>query len=177
MRLADLMPNADVLIALEPDELGLQMLPVLLVWPHARNPMQLGHFLRSIVGDGRSRDHLGQFPPHQIAEVELALREAWAWLEGAGLLMPDPKWQHPSLVRILSRRARQFAREVDPRRAFSARHLPKESLHSKIREDVWQDFHRGKYDTAVFEAMKAVEVAVRDAVADHPCAPLLGVKL
>ena len=32
-----------------------------------------------------------------------------------------------------------------------------------IREDVWALYHRGKYDTAVFEAMKAVEVAVREA--------------
>lgn len=32
-----------------------------------------------------------------------------------------------------------------------------------IREDVWALYHRGKYDTAVFEAMKAVEVGVREA--------------
>ena len=32
-----------------------------------------------------------------------------------------------------------------------------------IRDDVWALFHRGRYDTAVFEAMKAVEVAVREA--------------
>jgi len=36
-------------------------------------------------------------------------------------------------------------------------------LHPTIREDVWALYHRGKYDTAVFEAMKAVEVAVREA--------------
>ena len=41
--------------------------------------------------------------------------------------------------------------------------IPKDTLHSKIREDVWALYHRGKYDTAVLEAMKAVEVAVRDA--------------
>ena len=41
--------------------------------------------------------------------------------------------------------------------------LPKETLHPAIREDVWSLYHRGKYDTAVFEAMKAVEVSVRDA--------------
>jgi uncharacterized protein (TIGR02391 family) len=50
-------------------------------------------------------------------------------------------------------------------------------LHPKIREDVCANFSSGKYDTAVFEAMKAVEVAVRDAVAGQPCAPLVGVKL
>jgi uncharacterized protein (TIGR02391 family) len=36
-------------------------------------------------------------------------------------------------------------------------------LHPAIREDVWALYHRGKYETAVFEAMKAVEVAVREA--------------
>jgi hypothetical protein len=44
-----------------------------------------------------------------------------------------------------------------------------------IREDVWSLYHRAKYDTAVFEAMKAVEVAVRDA-GELPDS-LLGVKL
>jgi uncharacterized protein (TIGR02391 family) len=64
---------------------------------------------------------------------------------------------------MLSRRARQLAAEPDARKAFSARRIPKEVLHASIREDVWSLYHRGKYDTAVFEAMKAVEVAVRDA--------------
>ncbi|MGH6848784.1 MAG: TIGR02391 family protein [Methylocella sp.] len=36
-------------------------------------------------------------------------------------------------------------------------------MNPRIREDVWSHYHRGKYDTAVFEAMKAVEVAVRAA--------------
>jgi uncharacterized protein (TIGR02391 family) len=36
-------------------------------------------------------------------------------------------------------------------------------LNPAISEDVWALYHRGKYDTAVFEAMKAVEVAVRGA--------------
>src|SRR5262249_16812559 len=44
-----------------------------------------------------------------------------------------------------------------------------------IREDVWSLYHRSKYDTAVFEAMKAVEVAVREA-GEMPDS-LLGVKL
>jgi uncharacterized protein (TIGR02391 family) len=56
-----------------------------------------------------------------------------------------------------------LAAEPDIRRTLSFRRLPKDSLHPAIREDVWELFHRGKYDTAVFEAMKAVEVAVRAA--------------
>jgi len=41
--------------------------------------------------------------------------------------------------------------------------LRKEALNQTIREKVWQLFCNEQYDTAVFEAMKAVEVAVRAA--------------
>lgn len=162
MKLVDIIPDADVLIALEPDELGLRMLPVLAAWPHQGNPMELDRFLPSVVGDGRSRDFLGQFPlDHRRPQIELALREAWAWLEGAALIIQSSNYRPPTSARMLSRRAQQLAREPDPRRAFSARRIPKNSLHPKIREDVWALYHRGKFDTAVFEATKAVEVAVR----------------
>ena len=36
-------------------------------------------------------------------------------------------------------------------------------MNRTIRDKVWQQFEHGRFDTAVFEAMKAVEVAVRDA--------------
>src|SRR5215203_5413259 len=52
---------------------------------------------------------------------------------------------------------------------------PQLRTRPSIREDVWALYHRGKYDTAVFEAMKAVEVAVREAAALPD--GLLGVKL
>jgi uncharacterized protein (TIGR02391 family) len=64
---------------------------------------------------------------------------------------------------MLSRRAKKLAKEPNQHQAISARRLPKDALHPIIREDVWSLYHRGRYDTAVFEAMKAVEVAVRDA--------------
>jgi uncharacterized protein (TIGR02391 family) len=177
MKLSDLVPDAEVLIALEPEELGLRMLPVLAAWPHQGNPMELVRFLPSIVGDMRSRDFLGQYPnDHRRPQIEVALREGWAWLEGATLLIQSSTYPAPSGARMLSRRARQLAREPDPRRALSTRRISKDSLHLKIREDVWALYHRGKYDTAVFEAMKAVEVAVRQATPSVDSG-LLGVKL
>jgi uncharacterized protein (TIGR02391 family) len=94
------------------------------------------------------------------------MREAWGWLEGNALLLQHPKFHHT--VRILSRRARRLAAQPDGQRTLSARRLPKDALHLTIREDVWALYHRGKYDTAVFEAMKAVEVAVRDAAELSP---------
>ena len=79
------------------------------------------------------------------------------------LLIEHPGFVSPNPIRLLSRRAHQLAKEPDARKVFAARRIPKEALHPTIREDVWADYYRGKYDTAVFEAMKAVEVAVREA--------------
>jgi uncharacterized protein (TIGR02391 family) len=166
MRLVDLIPNADVLCALEPDELGLRMLPTLAEW-HPRYRLyqstQLGlqAFINVTLGAGPQP--VGQYPQERRVEIELAIREAWAWLEGSALLIKHPGYQEPNVVRQLSRRAEQLAAEPNARRALSARRLAKEALHATIREDVWSLYHRGKYDTAVFEAMKAVEVAVREA--------------
>jgi hypothetical protein len=41
--------------------------------------------------------------------------------------------------------------------------LPKTLLHPVIAQKVWSPFIRGEYDTAVFQAFKAVGVAVRNA--------------
>lgn len=143
MKLVDLIPDADVLIALEPEELGLRLLPVLAAWPHQGNPMQLDRLLPSVVGDTRSRDHLGQYPlDDRTPQIEVALREAWAWLEGAGLLIQSSSYGPPA--RMMSRRAKQLVVKPNPRRVLSARRIPKGSLHPEIREDVWALYHRGK---------------------------------
>jgi uncharacterized protein (TIGR02391 family) len=159
MQLADVIPDADVLCALEPEELGLHLLPVLAEW-HGQPALTLCNFIVvEVKGDDRSYPR--RYPHEHGTDVEVAIREAWAWLEGSALLIKDSGQGEPNDGRMLSRRARQFAQE--PQRALSARRVPKDALHLKIREDVWALYHRGKYDTAVFEAMKAVEVATREA--------------
>jgi len=158
--LINLIPDPDVLCALEPDELGLRMLPALASWP-PHDTLTLKTFLLHAVGDGRAQVTPSRYPLQRRAEVETAIREAWAWLEGSALLVQDRRYQDH--VKVLSRRATQLAQEPDIRRTLSARRIPKDALHPTIREDVWSLYHRGKYDTAVLEAMKAVEVAVREA--------------
>jgi uncharacterized protein (TIGR02391 family) len=169
--LIHLIPEADVLCALEPDELGLRMLPALASWP-PHDQLTLGGFIQHSVSKSGSPPAHSQYSSGQ---VEQAIREAWAWLEGAALLIEHPGWISPHQIRSLSRRAHQLAAEPDAQKVFAARRIPKETLHPAIREDVWALYHRGKYDTAVFEAMKAVEVAVREA--SNMPATLLGVKL
>src|SRR2546426_5138520 len=44
-----------------------------------------------------------------------------------------------------------------------ASRLPKQLLHPVIAQKVWSQYLRGEYDTAVFQAFKEVEVAVREA--------------
>jgi uncharacterized protein (TIGR02391 family) len=161
VRLVDVIPDVDVLCALEPEELGLRMLPALVAASgHPSVQLTLSDFLAGICGSAHN-NYVGQYGVENSARIEMPIREAWAWLEGSALLIQHPRFQNR--VRTLSRRALQLAQEPDTRRTLSTHRLPKDALHPMIREDVWALYHRGKYDTAVFEAMKAVEVAVRDA--------------
>ena len=91
------------------------------------------------------------------------------------MILPDPSQAHTSGWYILSRRARRFQSEAQFASYAVARMLPCEALHARIADKVWMAFMRGEFDVAVFQAMKAVEVAVRDAgeLPDN----LLGVKL
>ncbi|MBW4091856.1 MAG: TIGR02391 family protein [Proteobacteria bacterium] len=171
-KLIELLPDPQVLCALEPDELGLRMLPVLATW-HNQHMTQLS--LASVLEAWIGGRYPGEYDGRHQVWVEGAVREAWAWLVGAGLLLATTEFQDANGLVGLSRRARQLAQEPDARKVFAARRIAKETLHPSIREDVWALYHRAKYSTAVFEAMREVEVAVREA-ANMPDT-LLGVKL
>ena len=163
MQFVDVIPDGEVLCALEPEELGLRILPLLARWPETDRsvPLMLDALIVTVIGDHRGYGN--QYPTKNRGEVEIAVREALAWLEGMALLIKHPGYMEPNNVRTLSRRAQKLAVEPDAQRALNARRIPKETLHPAIREDVWALYHRGKFDTAVFEATKAVEVAVREA--------------
>lgn len=61
------------------------------------------------------------------------------------------------------RRAQKFENAAEFANYAVARMLPKEALHWRISGPVRMSFMRGEFDTAAFQAMKAVEVAVREA--------------
>lgn len=173
MGLNEIASTADALLALEPDELGLRLLPILarpttvsgevlsLYGFLERQFMPIHYAFERQVGNSSPYSH------EQHNALKDALAEAWAWLEGQGLIVPRLEAYRTAIVefhptnRRLSRRGLRLARE--PRLALATRQLPKDALHPLIREDVWVNYHRGKYDTAVFEAMKVVEIRVRKA--------------
>jgi uncharacterized protein (TIGR02391 family) len=162
MHLSELIPDFAVLLALDPDELGLRILQVLRSMPSHLQQHELETFTHSVIGHPRAPG-TGAYPASPREDIKQAIREAWAWLEGQGLLLSDPRYvDRAAGPRVLSRRADRLAKEQDPRRALSSQRLPQGSLHPKIRADVWALYHRSRYETAVFEAMKAVEVSVRE---------------
>jgi uncharacterized protein (TIGR02391 family) len=169
MHIKDLIPDGEALLALEPDELGVFILIIIKNWNPSINEISFDTFRDVHVGVNST------YPPVLLGEIQEACHEAWAWLEGEGLLLQDWRYRPPTRLRVLSRKAKRIAQDRDVRAPSRARSLPRQSLHPAIRDDVWGLFHRGQYSLAVFAAMKFVEVRVRD-VAGLP-KELLGVKL
>lgn len=90
MNLSDIIRDPEAVIALEPDELGLLILPLLDAWGEA----QLDGFIRRVRGPddlpSQAPGPAGCYPRRYKQEIATALREAWAWLIGAALLVPQP---------------------------------------------------------------------------------------
>jgi uncharacterized protein (TIGR02391 family) len=156
-------PDVEVLLALEPEELGAKLLFLL-----RKRTFQLNMFLPDELNNELWPQSYvpGQqtpYPQERRTEVELALMEAWAWLEAQGLIVPAPDINGRNGWRVLSRRARRFESDAEFARYAVARMLPRDALHPRIADKVWMAFMRGEFDVAVFQAMKWVEVSVRDA--------------
>lgn len=156
LELPTAIPDVDVLLALEPEELAAKVIFLLRARPDAQ--FNLGNLRMELDFAAQSG-----YPRDRLKEVDLALAEAFAWLEAQGLVVPAEGMSGSSGWRYLSRRAQRFENEAAFADYRTARLLPKELLHPTIATTVWLSFMRGAYPTAVFEAMRAVEIAVRDA--------------
>jgi uncharacterized protein (TIGR02391 family) len=95
------------------------------------------------------------------SDVNQALMEALAWLRSAGLLVEKAGLTGGWF--FVSRRGRQILSRDDYAAYRKAGLLPKNQLHPLIASKVYPAFMRGEYDTAIFQAFREVEVAVRDA--------------
>ncbi len=162
-----LFPDPQTLLALEPEELAGKILFLLRERKQANNGSNGGMpNLNNISGEAFTTNRNDGIPPypHDLRPaVELAVAEAWSWLEAQGLLVSAGGVNGNSGFRLLSRRAEKFVDQRDFQSFQIARTLPRETLHSRIEMSVWSAFIRGEYDVAVFQAMKAVEIAVREA--------------
>ena len=176
--LAAAVPDPDVLLALEPEELGSKILFLIRsrdLRNHQNEMFQPSSLNAELWQDNLLPNQSPPYPRHRRNEIELALMEAWAWLEAQGLVVPAPDPNGRNGWRILSRRAKRFENEQEFAQYAVARMLPKYALHPKISGAVWMAFMRGDFDVAAFLAMKAVEVSVRGATGLG--ADAVGVKL
>src|SRR5215475_266360 len=138
------LPTADSVLDLEPEALGGYLLESLSTGNS--QDLRLDNFM------ARVRAHYKQ------DAANTALLEAWAWLVREGLLIATKQDTY-----LISRRGSRLKGRQDLEAYRKSNILPKESLHPLIAGRVWPAFIRGEYETAVFQAFKEVEVAVRTA--------------
>lgn len=156
--ISTLVPEAADLASLELEEIG----GVLLVHFNSYDPRESN----AIVQQGRvSRNNffneLWARPLYggRSDAVVGALLEAWSWLQGESFLVET---EHTGLYRI-SRRGSRLKSRQEFESYQKAKLLPKGQLHPLIAARVYPAFLRGEYDTAIFQAFREVEVAVRQA--------------
>jgi uncharacterized protein (TIGR02391 family) len=157
--LPTLIPDVDYLLSLEAEELA----SYLLIAASARRQnkmVSLGNVLNSLI---KLYPHSPGYDDPRADQIQLAVTEAWNWLEVQGLLLPAAGINGSSGFRVFSRRAEKMISPDDVKDFASSRRIEKHKLHPKIAQTVWSAYMRGEYEVAVFQAMKAVEVYVRDA--------------
>lgn len=149
-----IIPDSEVLLELEPEELAGIVLEVLNSLDHASTG-QLNRYNFTL------QNNFGKYPPQHKKAIGEAVMEAWVWLEREGLIAPKPdsggEWV------FVTRRGQQIRTAKDLNCFRRGNILPKQLLHPIIAQKIWATFLRGEYDTAVFQTFKEVEVAVREA--------------
>jgi len=167
-KLFEMLPDAESLLDLEPEELAGHLLislrddqsiELVSIMSYDSVPKSLGDM---------SSEIRQKYPYEHDKAVHLALIEAWQWLEREGFVAPSPislahEWVGGPTRYFVTRRGQK----INTTEALEAYHkeslLPKRQLHASIARKVWATFLRGDYDTAVFQAFKEVEIAVRKA--------------
>ena len=151
-QLDQLAQTPEPLLALEPEELALLVLREVIAREKQRvfGPPQRYAFSQQFHGC--------------LQSVQRAIMEAWAWLESSGCLAHDPEQLGGGGgVFFVTRRGHELAESSDTAVFTRGQTLPRHLLHPRIEQKVWSAFIRGEYDSAVFEAFKQVEVALRSA--------------
>jgi uncharacterized protein (TIGR02391 family) len=162
-------PDVEVFLSLEPEEVASKILFLI------RDRLARGGGTNGMVHPASFANELWthetrgrqDYPHGRKSEIDLALAEAVAWLKAQGLLLPASDTNGNNGWHVLGRRAYRFENEQEFADYAAARLLPRELLHARIANAAWVSFMRGAYPTAVFEAMREVEIAVREA-ADYP---------
>jgi len=147
------MPDASSVLALDPEELAGLILELLT----STGPNEPSRLHPSSI---TSSESIGSYPKNQEEAVRFALMEGWQWLVQEGFIAPklgSNEWH------FITRRGKKIKNREGLAGYRNAVILPRRLLHPAIEQACWSAFLRGDYDTAVFQAFKELEVAIREA--------------
>jgi uncharacterized protein (TIGR02391 family) len=178
-------PTADEVLAADPDRLTETLLRHLKTYEGGGTVHQpIGQFnrdyyIRVMEGTAKGLGPLPTTPEYEDKQPQVSrrMREAWNSAVLKEYLMQNPDQHNQDLFVITSKGEALLMRPEQgglPSDTVT-RMLPREVLHPKISDKPWSAFMRGEFDVAVFLAMKAVEVSVREASGLGES--LIGVKL
>jgi uncharacterized protein (TIGR02391 family) len=163
LSIASIVSNPEDLLALESEEVAGVLLEYLnAVYPdepkeHTNTAQPHRH---NFFNDLRNE------PPYPKAgrelnhRVSLALMEAWSWLERENFIAVRVGF-YGNDDYFITRRGRRVRSREGLQSYRNANLLPRGKVHPAIADKVYPAFLRGEYDTAVFQAFREVEIAVR----------------
>ncbi len=169
-KLFSMFSDVTALLSLEPEELAG---PLLLSLERSDDITPKDVISFNLMSDSLKSKHIpDSFKSMSNAlceDIIFALMEAWQWLASEGFIAPRPTSlpgvnSAGTTVRYFVTRRGKTIKTHEEFEAFRKGDLlPKRQLHPIIAQKVWPLFLRGDYDTAVFQAFKEVEIAVRNA--------------
>lgn len=154
--LRQLVPDREALVEMGPHELAGFILEVLTTRGRGENGLlHLGSFCAT---QARAFD----VDNREDGEVGHSCAEAWNWLVTNGMLCEQYSQSGNGWYQI-TRLGQVVADSATLAEFVASKELPESFLHPEIIRHARGLFLQGRIDTAVFEAFKALEVAIRDA--------------
>lgn len=144
------------ILDLEPEELAVYLLQDLKSRAECdAGALHRGNYVNRVQSEYSEQKNL----PAKWEEAEMALLEAWAYLEREGMIIAkgDGDWV------FIARRAEKIQTDADLEAFRKARMLPTDIMHPEVVTRTRAAFLRGEYEMAVLNAFKGVEIAVRQA--------------
>jgi uncharacterized protein (TIGR02391 family) len=154
--LRSLIPDADQLVQLETPDLAGYVLECLLSQPaNERSVWNRRNFCIYAGREFVSNDGSPHFA------VSVACSAAWSWLEANGFICRHPEQDNEWFVPTASGEALRTRQALQA--LVAGELLPTSFLHPSLLTNARPLFLQSRFDTAVFESFKALEVAIRAA--------------
>ena len=162
-QLISIVPDAEDLLDFEPQEIGGLILEILhqnaaiKMTPPGSVPVPNRKYFATKA--------YRKYPNKYHTQIMRLLMEGWGWLEGEGLIAPEPyelqRYRDTELY-FITRKGNRFKNHNDFTSYISSRDFPFDRVHPKIT-DVKHEFSRRDFETAVFKSFKQLEIEIRDA--------------